>query len=150
MKSTLPLIAAFSAVLALGGCGGGSDSSNPPAPVVASPAVLTKTDTMLGAGATAALGQTITVHYTGWLYDSTKADFRGKKFQSTVDGAPVALVLQQGQIIEGWAQGVPGMKVGGKRTLLIPASLAYGATAREGIPANSGLVFDIELVSIKN
>ena len=149
MKLTLPLIAVFSAILALSGCGGG-DSNNPPPVAVSSPAALVKTDTLAGTGTVAALGQNITVHYTGWLYDSAKTDFRGAKFQSTVGGAPVTLALKQGQIIEGWAQGLPGMKVGGKRTLLIPASLAYGATGRDSIPPNSGLVFDIELVAVTN
>ena len=149
MKFTLPLIAAFAAIVALGGCGAGG-SDNPAPVVVSSPAALVKTDTAVGAGAAAALGQNITVHYTGWLYDSTKTDFRGVKFQSTVGSAPVTLALKQGQIIEGWAQGLPGMKVGGKRTLLIPASLAYGAMGRDSIPPNSGLVFDIELVAVSN
>ena len=149
MNYTLPLIAAFSAILALGGCGAG-DSDNPAPVAVSSPAALVKTDTAVGAGAAAALDQNITVHYTGWLYDSAKTDFRGTKFQSTVGGAPVTLALKQGQIIEGWAQGLPGMKVGGKRTLLIPASLAYGATGRDSIPPNAGLVFDIELVAVTN
>lgn len=95
-----------------------------------------------GAGAVPTSGQTVTTHYTGWLLD-------GSKFDSSRDkGTPFSFTLGQGQVIKGWDEMIASMRVGGRRTVIIPASLAYGSTARPGIPANSTLVFDIELVSI--
>ena len=102
---------------------------------------LSSTDTVVGTGQEVKEGDTITAHYTGAVASS------GIVFQSSHDtGAPVTFSLSG--VIKGWQQGVPGMKVGGTRRLLIPADLAYGPAERPGIPANSDLVFDIELVSI--
>lgn len=147
MKSKLLLTAAFSAMLALVACGGGSDSSPaaPATPVYNAPALVV-TNPVIGTGTEAVLGKRISVTYSGWLYDSTKADFKGKPFET----ATTAFVLNSG-LIAGWVQGIPGMKVGGKRTLIIPASLGYGERGSPpDIPANSGLVFDIELTAVTN
>lgn len=94
-----------------------------------------------GAGGLPTAGQTVTTHYTGWLLDGTKFDSSRDK------GTPFTFTLGQGQVIAGWDQMLAEMRVGERRTVIIPANLAYGSTARPGIPANSTLVFDIELVS---
>ncbi|TAL84328.1 MAG: FKBP-type peptidyl-prolyl cis-trans isomerase [Rhodanobacter sp.] len=112
---------------------------------------LTVIDQKVGTGAEAKPGMTVTVQYTGWLYDKDAKDKHGKKFDSSLDhGQPFSFVLGQGSVIEGWDKGVVGMRVGGKRTLLIPAALGYGAAgAGSDIPPNASLVFDVELLSAK-
>lgn len=145
MKLKFPLIAAFVAVLGLTACGGGSSSSSGSSTVSTNPAGLTKTDTVVGTGAEAVNGKTVTVTYTGWLFSSAFNDFKGTKF----DSGSFSFVLGAGKVIAGFDQGVLGMKVGGKRTLLIPSSLGYGATGTTGIPPNAGLVFDVELTAVK-
>jgi FKBP-type peptidyl-prolyl cis-trans isomerase FkpA len=111
---------------------------------------LGKVDTVVGTGAAAADGSTITVHYTGWLY-SPKADKQhGTQFDSSVGGQPFTFALGKGKVIPGWDQGLVGMKVGGKRTLIVPSSLGYGIKGRGPIPPGANLIFDIQLVSVKN
>jgi FKBP-type peptidyl-prolyl cis-trans isomerase len=100
-------------------------------------------DIVVGKGDVATAGKSVTVHYTGWLKD-------GKKFDSSLDrGKPFTFQLGAGQVIPGWDGGVEGMKVGGKRRLLIPYQLAYGSQSRDPIPANSNLTFDVELLSVQ-
>src|SRR5215472_14168949 len=100
-------------------------------------------DISTGGGATAIPGKRVTVHYTGWLAD-------GAKFDSSVErGQPFEFVLGIGQVIKGWDEGVAGMKVGGKRQLRIPPGLAYGSRQNGPIPANSLLIFDVELLDVK-
>ena len=108
-------------------------------------------DATVGAGAEATAGKTVTVHYTGWLYDAKAADRHGKKFDSSRDhGEPFEFRLGAGMVIRGWDQGVAGMKVGGKRTLVIPSELGYGRRGAGGaIPPDSTLVFDVELLAVK-
>jgi hypothetical protein len=114
------------------------------------PAKLTITDTVVGTGAAAQNGQTVTAHYTGWLYDPKAPDFKGQKFDSSAGGAPFSFLLGAGQVIAGWDQGLLGMRAGGKRTLLIPATLGYGASgAGSLIKPNAALMFEVELVSVK-
>ncbi|MDE2118264.1 MAG: FKBP-type peptidyl-prolyl cis-trans isomerase [Betaproteobacteria bacterium] len=112
---------------------------------------LIKTDTKLGEGAQATAGNDVTVHYTGWLYDEAAAGHKGKKFDSSRDrGQPFNFPLGAGHVIKGWDQGVEGMKVGGQRTLIIPAHLGYGARGAGGvIPPNATLVFDVELLAVR-
>jgi FKBP-type peptidyl-prolyl cis-trans isomerase len=148
MKLKLPLIAAFVAVLGLTACGGGSGSDSGGV-AVSSPAALTITDTVVGTGTVAAAGTTVSVIYTGYLYNSAVANFKGAQFDSSVGKANFEFQLGANKVIPGFDQGVTGMKVGGKRTVLIPSSLGYGASGQGSIPPNSGLVFDIELVSVK-
>jgi FKBP-type peptidyl-prolyl cis-trans isomerase len=105
---------------------------------------LQATDEVVGTGAEAKEGSTITVKYTGSLQDGTVFDSTDKH-----GGQPATFQLAKGQLIDGWVQGIPGMKVGGKRKLVIPPDLGYGAQGQSGIPANSTLVFEIELVGIK-
>jgi FKBP-type peptidyl-prolyl cis-trans isomerase FkpA len=103
----------------------------------------------VGTGAVATAGHEVTVHYTGWLLET--GDKKGKKFDSSLDrGTPFTFSLGARQVIPGWEEGVAGMRVGGKRTLLIPSKLAYGARGAGGaIPPNTDLVFDVELLSVK-
>ena len=108
-------------------------------------------DGKVGTGAAASAGKTVSVHYTGWLYDAKAADRHGKKFDSSKDhGEPFSFKLGAGQVIRGWDQGVAGMKIGGTRTLIIPSDLGYGARGAGGIiPPNATLVFDVELLDVK-
>ena len=109
------------------------------------------TDVKIGTGAEAIAGKSVTVHYTGWLFDAAAPEQKGKKFDSSRDrGEPFEFSLGVGQVIAGWDQGVAGMKVGGQRTLVIPPSLGYGAAGAGGvIPPNATLVFDVELLGVQ-
>jgi FKBP-type peptidyl-prolyl cis-trans isomerase FkpA len=119
-------------------------------PASAQPAKLTVIDTLVGTGATSVAGQTLTVNYTGWLYDPSAPNFKGKQFDTSTGRGPFTFQLGAGAVIAGWDQGMAGMKVGGKRTLLIPSILGYRTTgAGANIPGNAALVFDVELVSVK-
>jgi FKBP-type peptidyl-prolyl cis-trans isomerase FkpA len=104
-------------------------------------------DTIVGEDATATAGQKVTVHYTGWLFND---GVQGQKFDSSKDrGDPFAFKLGAGMVIQGWDEGVAGMKIGGARTLIIPASLGYGARGAGGvIPPNATLKFDVELLGL--
>ena len=108
-------------------------------------------DTASGAGAEARPGRVVSVHYTGWLYDASKADKKGPKFDSSKDrNEPFEFPLGGGQVIRGWDEGVAGMKVGGKRTLTIPPDMGYGARGAGGvIPPNATLLFEVELLDVK-
>lgn len=113
------------------------------------PADFKATDTVEGTGAEAVSGSAISVHYTGWLYSSETANLRSAKFDSSHDrGTPFNFTLGIGSVIAGWDRGVVGMKVGGKRTLVVPANLGYGSTGNASIPPNAGMVFDVELVTV--
>ncbi len=107
-------------------------------------------DITVGTGAEATAGKTISVHYTGWLYDPTQPNNRGRKFDSSKDrNQPFEFALGAGQVIKGWDQGFAGMKVGGKRVLTIPAEMGYGARGAGGvIPPNATLVFEVELLGV--
>jgi FKBP-type peptidyl-prolyl cis-trans isomerase len=146
-------IAAGMVLFGFAACGDGvEEAGSLPAVTETAPAVdmaaMTQTESGLqyqdlevGTGEEAANGQSISVHYTGWFLD-------GEKFDSSVDrGAPYSLTLP-GQVIQGWNQGIPGMRVGGMRRLVIPPDLAYGEAGRSGIPPNSTLVFDVKLVGV--
>ena len=108
------------------------------------------TDGKVGTGAEAITGKNVTVHYTGWLYDGATPNHHGKKFDSSRDRRdPFQFKLGAGQVIAGWDQGVAGMKVGGQRTLIIPAELGYGARGAGGvIPPNATLLFEVELLDL--
>jgi FKBP-type peptidyl-prolyl cis-trans isomerase len=116
--------------------------------VIEMPNGLKYTDTKTGDGATATPGNKVSVHYTGWLYNNSA---KGAKFDSSVDrGQPFQFTLGARQVIAGWDEGVAGMKVGGKRTLIIPPELGYGARGAGGvIPPNATLMFDVELLGVQ-
>jgi len=124
---------------------GSSSSSTTPSPSAQSAASgkLQSTDEVVGTGDEAVAGKTVSVNYVGTLADGTK-------FDSSYDrNQPFEFTLGAGQVIKGWDEGVVGMKVGGKRKLVIPPSLGYGSTPNGSIPANSTLTFEIELLSVK-
>src|SRR3954465_13374578 len=106
------------------------------------------TDVETGTGTEAVKGMNVSVHYTGWLYDAHSSDPRGPQFDSSRDrGEPFDFPLGGGRVIQGWDQGVAGMKVGGKRTLIIPPELGYGARGAGGVmPQKDTLKFDVELL----
>jgi FKBP-type peptidyl-prolyl cis-trans isomerase FkpA len=129
------VIATLILSIGLASCGG-----DDPAPT--GPSNLVIEDLVVGSGAVAATGDTVTVHYVGTLTN-------GQKFDSSYDrGQPFTFRIGTGQVIAGWEQGIPGMRVGGKRRLTIPPALAYGNRANGSIPANSTLIFEVELVAI--
>ncbi len=118
-------------------------------PVMTTPSGLKIIDLKVGTGAKPKTGQTVVVNYTGWLYENGK---KGKKFDSSLDrNEPFEFPIGRGQVIPGWDQGVATMRVGGKRTLIIPPDLAYGASGAGGglIPPNATLIFDVDLLAIK-
>jgi FKBP-type peptidyl-prolyl cis-trans isomerase FkpA len=141
MKPSIP--ATLLAVSAAGGChatepGGAMDEN-----VVTTPSGLKYADLVVGTGLEARKGQTVSVHYTGWLTG-------GKKFDSSLDrGEPFSFALGAGRVIKGWDEGVAGMKVGGERKLMIPPQLGYGERGAGGvIPPNAELVFEVQLLEI--
>lgn len=138
----LAAVAALMLSAVVAGCG-----DSPAAPSTA-PA-FTQTDLRLGTGADATAGKALSVHYTGWLYDASKTDHKGLQFETSVGGDPLSFTLGAGQVITGWDQGVPGMKTGGLRQLVIPSSLAYGGARNGPIPPFATLIFEIELVSVQ-
>jgi len=109
------------------------------------------TDIKVGTGAEAEAGKKLTVHYTGWLYSKKAPGNKGKKIDSSVEhGKPYSFTLGRAQVIDGWDQGLVGMKVGGQRNLIVPSKLGYGGHgAGELVPPDSKLVFDVELLNVE-
>ena len=128
-------------------CGGDSEERMADSGITA----LQKTDVTAGTGAEARSGQVVRVHYTGWLYNTAAADHKGQKFDSSKDrNEPFEFKLGGGEVIQGWDEGVAGMKVGGTRLLTIPPALGYGAQGAGGvIPPNATLLFEVELLDAR-
>ena len=145
------MIALLACTVACAACGGGDANESGDGNGRSDVTELLKTDARAGTGAEAASGRVVTVHYTGWLYDETAADKKGRKFDSSLDRKePFSFNLGAGEVISGWDQGVAGMKVGGQRTLTIPPQMGYGARGAGGvIPPDATLVFDVELLDVK-
>jgi FKBP-type peptidyl-prolyl cis-trans isomerase FkpA len=136
------------------GCGREASTSDLPEGAPMADSGITKlqiVDSVAGTGTEARPGRTVRVHYTGWLYDASKDDKRGTKFDSSKDsGQPFDFALGAKEVIPGWDEGVAGMKVGGKRVLTIPPDMGYGARGAGGvIPPNATLVFEVELLEVK-
>jgi peptidylprolyl isomerase len=142
----LAIVAATAAVFAAG-CSTTAMAQAAGKPMT-TPSGLPITDSKVGTGASPKPGQICVMHYTGWLYENGA---KGKKFDSSVDrGQPFEFPIGQGRVIAGWDEGVATMKVGGKRTLIIPPALGYGARGAGGvIPPNATLIFDVELLGVK-
>jgi peptidylprolyl isomerase len=130
------------------GPGVATASAQVTARTIVTPSGLRMTDTKVGTGATPQAGQTCVMHYTGWLYQNGA---KGQKFDSSLDrGKPFEFVIGMRQVIAGWDEGVATMKIGGRRTLIIPPELGYGARgAANVIPPNATLIFDVELLDVK-
>jgi len=141
-----PRTVLLSIALLCAACGGGSDSPSSPSQPGAP---FSQTDVRVGTGAEAVAGRSLTVHYTGWFYSPTQPEQKGQQFDSSAGRAPFTFVLGAGRVIQGWDRGVPGMRVGGLRRLVIPPELAYGSQGTAGIPPNSTLVFDVELIDVQ-
>jgi len=139
----LGLVLAVAAGVTLAACG----SPTSPSTVQTSAGTYSQTDLTTGNGATAVTGNRVTVSYTGWLYDTSRPDGKGRSFDSSTS---FTFTIGAGQVIAGWDQGVPGMRVGGQRRLILPPNLAYGSRGSGTvIPPNATLVFDITLLSIQ-
>jgi len=138
-----PRLAVVAAALALAAAGCGNNTTSP-----SGVTQLQIVDIVVGTGTTASTGQLISVDYTGWLYDTSKTDFKGAQFDTSTGRGPFVFVLGAGQVIPGWDQGLVGMKVGGKRSLIIPPSLGYGTQGVPGaIPPNATLLFEVTLLA---
>jgi FKBP-type peptidyl-prolyl cis-trans isomerase FkpA len=135
--------------LSLAACKRREEAPSAPVKADSSPISLQKIDTTVGTGATATAGKRVTVNYTGWLYLPDAPQHHGEQFDSSVGRKPFTFQLGSGMVIPGWDQGVDGMKVGGKRTLVIPAALGYGAEGGGPIPPNANLIFDVELLDVQ-
>ena len=137
--------------LALAGCDRNQAPQTPAsASTAAAPAVaFQKIDTIQGSGKEATAGATAVVNYTGWLYVPESESLRGAQFDSSVGRSPFSFQLGAGQVIKGWDDGVQGMKVGGKRTLILPPEMGYGAGGAGPIPPNASLIFDVELLDVR-
>lgn len=119
------------------------------AEIVVSPKALIVSDITVGKGATAVAGSTVTMHYTGWLYAPRAPKLRGQKFDSSVGAAPFTFKVGAGTVIKGWEEGVKGMKAGGKRQLIVPASMGFGKDGLGPVPTTANLLFEIELLDVK-
>jgi peptidylprolyl isomerase len=147
MKTTLLILAGAALAMAVARAEDKSEKKDEPSWTKTMTGLQYK-DIQVGTGAAPKTGQTCVMHYTGWLWENGQM---GKKFQSSVDsGQPLKFQLGVGMVIKGWDEGVATMKVGGKRKLLIPPQLGYGARGREGvIPPNATLLFELELLGIE-
>jgi len=135
--------------LTIAGCDRAKNPQPARADATANVVAFQKIDTVAGTGKEAIAGSSAMVHYTGWLFDPTAPSQHGAKFDSSVGGSPFTFKVGGGQVIKGWDEGVQGMKVGGKRTLILPPEMGYGAGGAGPIPPNANLIFDVELLDVR-
>lgn len=148
MKSVPSLILGFAILLPAVYATAQQQSAHPANP--ASPGLaLQKIDTVVGKGVVARPGSTVTVHYTAWLYAPEAPRQRGQQVDSSAGGPAFSFPLGAGRVIPGWDQGLAGMRIGGKRTLIVPAALGYGERGAGPIPPRANLLFDVELLRVK-
>ena len=145
-SSSVRQLLVVSAILVGVGCGG----STPTSPTFLPFAEFSQTDLRVGDGAEATVGRRMTVNFTGWLYDPRQPENKGQQFDTSVGRDPLVFTLGVGQVINGFDQGVTGMKVGGQRRLIIPPSLAFGTAGSGPVPPNATLLFDIELLDVQD
>jgi FKBP-type peptidyl-prolyl cis-trans isomerase len=143
MSTLTRLTTALFLATTVAACGGDGDTGTSPTPPPR--ADYSQTDLRVGTGVEATNGRRVSVNYNLWLYAGTGADGKG----SFIEGGPYAYTLGGGGVIQGWERGLPGMRVGGLRRLVIPPELAYGNQATSRIPASSTLIFEIELVNVQ-
>lgn len=146
LARVIPLVLSVTALavlaLAVGGCDQTATGPTDYAP-------FQQIDLRLGGGTVAETGKSVTVNYTGWLYDPNKGEQKGLIFDTSIGRATFTFVLGAGEVIPGWDQGVVGMQVGGARRLIVPPSMAYGQVRRGPIPPNATLLFEIELLDVQ-
>ncbi len=138
-------LAALVTLIAVAGCSS-DNAGTPTSPSLNVP--FSTTDLTVGTGAEATVGRLVSVNYVGWLYSETAAENKGAQFDTSIGRAPFSFTVGTG-VIPGFSQGVTGMKVGGIRRVVIPPSLGYGSQANGSIPANSTLIFEIQLLSVQ-
>jgi len=145
LRAAMGILACAAVSAGIQGC-----SDSPTSPSMSAP--FSRTDLTVGTGAEAAFGSGITVNYTGWLYDPSKTDQKGLQFDTSIDSqlGPLEFQLGNRDVIAGWDQGLIGMKVGGLRRLVVPPSLGYGGSRQGPIPPNTSLVFEVELLEVKD
>jgi FKBP-type peptidyl-prolyl cis-trans isomerase len=145
------LLCSLVLLVLFGACNTGSEESPfvPTDPSATPPPNLVIQDLTVGNGATAAAGNTLSVSYTGWLWNANGFENKGQVFDTANALAPFVFVLGAGNVIDGWEQGLPGMRVGGARRLTIPPALAYGDTGSGPIPPGATLIFDIGLLAVQ-
>jgi FKBP-type peptidyl-prolyl cis-trans isomerase FkpA len=145
-RRLLSLVLCMAAV----GCGGGKGTSAA-GPYTGPQPTFSQADLTTGTGTRAARTARITVNYTGWVYDPNKPDHKGSQFDTSIGRGPFSFTLGAGEVIPGWDQGFNDMRVGGKRRLIIPTDMGYGAqgTPDGSIPPNAPLVFEMELLDVK-
>ena len=142
LSNRVTVIGLCATLLSIAGCG-----DSPTAPSLNIP--YSQTDMTVGSGTEATTGKTVRVYYTGWLYSTTATDNKGGVFDTNVSGLGFSFTIGAGGVIKGWDQGVAGMKVGGKRRLILPPELAYGTQGSgSAIPPNATLIFEIELLGV--
>jgi FKBP-type peptidyl-prolyl cis-trans isomerase len=143
------LLIALVCALTFVACGSDSDSS-PTSPSPATPrGEYSQTDLVVGTGTEATNGRTASVFYTLWYYNPNGTDGKGQQLQSNVGSTPFSFSVGGNGVIQGWNRGVPGMRVGGRRRLVLPPELAYGAAGNQSIGPNATLVFEIELLNVQ-
>lgn len=150
MSTLIRLTSALLLAASIAACGGDSDTgTNPTPPPLGIP--FSTTDLVVGTGAEALNGRRITVNYTGWLYSTTAADNKGTQFDSslTAGRTPFVFLLGGGSVIAGWDRGIAGMRVGGRRRLIIPPELGYGTSGSGSIPGNATLIFEVEVLAVQ-